>query len=451
MTFEFTAEQVLELAPDSAAAKAGRDLSTAAKWKNLGKSGDSNSIWGHCQGSGSSPYQTRADLSGPAFKCSCPSRKFPCKHSLALILLYISQGSLFSEREIPSWVAEWLATRAITGTRQKRKDDVDKTSEQLEELLQSKDKRKRDRLSKVQAGIEELELFVIDLMRQGIGSVKKQPFTFWKNRAARLVDAQAPGLARLISECGEICARTHDWENALIDKLSTINLICRTFLKIDQLSPELKADVLTAIGINQSQDELLSGAGESVQDLWLVVGQYNYTQDRLRVQKSWLWGKKGQSALVLSFAHGNAPFDVMLIAGIFYHAELVFYQGSLRQRALIKTKNSEPAVAPFLEGSSVDRALTSYAEALAKTPWLDTMPMLLQEVIPHKSSDGKWWLIDDNKSALPLIAREEIGWQLTSYSGGQPLSLFGEWDGTTLKPLSALKDGSYLKLQTVEV
>jgi uncharacterized Zn finger protein len=24
------------------------------------------------------------DLSGPAFRCTCPSRKFPCKHGLAL-------------------------------------------------------------------------------------------------------------------------------------------------------------------------------------------------------------------------------------------------------------------------------------------------------------------------------------------------------------------------------
>ncbi len=448
MTFEFTAEQVLELAPDSAAAKAGRDLSTPGKWKNLGKSADGLAIWGQCQGSGSSPYQTRADLNGPAFKCSCPSRKFPCKHSLALMMLYVAQGELFGQAEIPSWVADWLATR---GSKAKRKDDVERTPEQLEELLQSKDKRKQDRLSKIQAGIEELELFVIDLMRQGIGSVKKQPFAFWKNRAARLVDAQAPGLARLVSECAEICARTSDWENALIDKLSTINLICRTFLKIDQLSPELKADVLTAIGINQSQEELLAGAGHSVDDFWLVVGQYNYTQDRLRVQKSWLWGKKGQSALVLSFAHGNAPFDVMLIAGIFYQAELVFYQGSLKQRALIKTKNSEPAMAPYLEGSSVSLALNSYAEALAKTPWLDTMPLLLQKVIPHKTKDGKWWLIDQEKAGLPLFARDEVGWQLTSYSGGEPLSLFGEWDGTTLKPLSAFKNGNYLKLQTVEV
>ena len=34
-----------------------------------------------------SPYRTVADLAGPASKCTCPSRKFPCKHALGLMLV----------------------------------------------------------------------------------------------------------------------------------------------------------------------------------------------------------------------------------------------------------------------------------------------------------------------------------------------------------------------------
>ena len=449
MSIAYTAEQILELAPDSSAGKAGRDLATASKWKNLGCT--DQAIWGECQGSGANPYQTRADLSGPAFKCSCPSRKFPCKHSLALALLFSANQALFEAKEAPAWVGDWLSSRGAK--KRKEPSEAEKSPEQLEESLLAKDKRKQDRLSRVQAGIEELDLFLSDLMRQGIGTVKKQPFAFWKSRAARLVDAQAPGLARLVSECAEIIARSSEWEDALIDKLATIHLICRAFLKLDELSPELKADVLTAIGFNQSQEELLSGAGQCLEDHWLVVGQYSYTQDRLRVQRNWLWGKSsGQSALILGFAHGTAPFDTMLIPGLFYRGELVFYQGSLPQRALIKSKSSEPAIAPYVSGlTSVAAALSSYASDLAKTPWLDTVPFLMQEVIPLRTPEGKWWLVDKEKNGLPLIVKEETGWQLLSYSGGLALSLFGEWDGTTLKPLAAMKDGNYLRLQTVEI
>ena len=66
MSIAYTAEQILELAPDSSAAKAGRDLASTSKWKNLGQS--DQAIWGECQGSGSKPYQTQIDVNNIAFK-----------------------------------------------------------------------------------------------------------------------------------------------------------------------------------------------------------------------------------------------------------------------------------------------------------------------------------------------------------------------------------------------
>ncbi|MGH3171654.1 MAG: SWIM zinc finger family protein, partial [Trebonia sp.] len=69
------------LAPDGSSARAARGLAKAAPWTGTGATDDA--VWGLCQGSGANPYQTVVDLTGPAYKCSCPSRKFPCKHGLA--------------------------------------------------------------------------------------------------------------------------------------------------------------------------------------------------------------------------------------------------------------------------------------------------------------------------------------------------------------------------------
>src|SRR5437868_5740491 len=106
----WTIERILALAPDDSSAKSGRDLAVPRKWSSLGRT--EQAAWGECQGSGSKPYQTRIDLSEPAFKCTCPSRKFPCKHALALFLLCENEPSLFAQSEPPGWVAEWLASRA---------------------------------------------------------------------------------------------------------------------------------------------------------------------------------------------------------------------------------------------------------------------------------------------------------------------------------------------------
>ena len=76
-----------------------------------------------CQGSGANPYQTQVDLQNIAFKCSCPSHKFPCKHSLGLLFLYASQPNLFSTGEEPAWVSEWLDKRANKAGEKKEKSD----------------------------------------------------------------------------------------------------------------------------------------------------------------------------------------------------------------------------------------------------------------------------------------------------------------------------------------
>ncbi|MCD0157069.1 SWIM zinc finger family protein, partial [Deinococcus sp. 6GRE01] len=95
-----TPDAVLALAPDAASAQAARKLAAPGKWQNLNT--PAGSLWGECQGSGRTPYLTGVDLSGPAqtspaFKCTCPSRKFPCKHALALLLLRATHADTFGQ------------------------------------------------------------------------------------------------------------------------------------------------------------------------------------------------------------------------------------------------------------------------------------------------------------------------------------------------------------------
>src|SRR5260370_16653631 len=101
------ADQVAGLAPDAGSLTAGRGLASERRWSGLGQNG--RAVWGLCHGSGSKPYQTQADLSGPAFRCSCPSRKFPCKHALGLLLLAATSPAAVPQAPgAPAWVAQRL-------------------------------------------------------------------------------------------------------------------------------------------------------------------------------------------------------------------------------------------------------------------------------------------------------------------------------------------------------
>ena len=97
------------LAPDASSLRGAQKMSGRTGWVELGMTGDV--LWGLCRGSGKNPYQVAVDLAGPAYKCSCPSRKFPCKHALGLLMMWAG-GSSADEIDPPAFVAEWVSSRA---------------------------------------------------------------------------------------------------------------------------------------------------------------------------------------------------------------------------------------------------------------------------------------------------------------------------------------------------
>src|SRR5438270_12332370 len=106
----WSTEQVLALAPDESSRKAARGLAKPGPWSELGST--ESLVWGKCLGSGKTPYQVTVDLTEPAFKCTCPSRKFPCKHGVALLLLWAAgDGSVADVASAAEFAGEWSQER----------------------------------------------------------------------------------------------------------------------------------------------------------------------------------------------------------------------------------------------------------------------------------------------------------------------------------------------------
>ena len=168
-------DQILSLAPDEATKKSGKDLATPSKW--VSKSFNDRAIWGECQGSGSRPYQTQIDTGNIAFKCSCPSRKFPCKHGIGLMLLHARHKNIFSTSDAPAWVTEWLNKRT-----EKQLIEEEKP---IDEAAQKK--RLQARHQKVSDGIDELRRWIKDIVRNGIIIIPEKGFTWFEQMAKRMV------------------------------------------------------------------------------------------------------------------------------------------------------------------------------------------------------------------------------------------------------------------------
>lgn len=449
MSDPWTAQMVLDLAPDPASAKAGQGLARASKWATLGRS--PGLLWGEIEGSGSKPYQVRIDLSEPAFRCSCPSRKFPCKHSLGLFLIYADDASALTRGDPPPWTSEWLAERQQHAGRRLEKSKQKTEAGTADPAAQAK--RAAEREAKVAAGLAELSLWLTDLMRRGLAAAQSQPARPFEDLAAHMVDAQAPGIARLVRQLGETINSGQGWQQRALDQVSRLQLLAGAYQQIDTLSPQTQVEVRGMIGWTQSQDELLTLP--SVRDHWLVLGQRVETEDRLRFQRTWLWGQRsGRAALVLAFAVGTQMLDVTLVPGTITDAELVYYPAGVLLRALVKERHGLPAVAGQMPGyESIDAALGAYAQALARSPWLERFAMPLTRVFPGlqvMGGDTTRWLVHDDDAQLPLAERFQEGWHFLAVSGGEPISVFGEWDGRALWPMSLCARGRFYTMMKTE-
>jgi hypothetical protein len=441
MPSTLTAEQILALAPDPASARAGQGLASPRKWLALGR--DDRAAWGECQGSARAPYQTQIDLSEPAFRCSCPSRKFPCKHGLGLFLLLASQPDALTQSAPPAWVADWLAKRdqSAQGRAVKLETARQPAADEPARRAAAQARTSAARAAKVAAGCEELGRWLRDLVRQGLAAAQSQPDRFWEAMAARMIDAQAPGLARMIRELAGLPASGEGWQERLTERLARLFLLIEGYQRIETLPLETQADIRTALGWPPPPP------ADDIRDSWLVLGQRVTDEDNLRVQRTWLWGRAvGRPALLLAFAAPGQPLDHSLSAGTMLDADLAFFHSAYPLRALLKQRHAPPTQLDHMPGAGdLGEATARYAAALAHVPWIERFPIGLRAVIPSRY--GERWVVRDSAGrVMSLAPRFAHGWRLLAISGGRPLALFGEWDGDTLLPLSAWAEERFVAL-----
>ncbi|MFF4101128.1 SWIM zinc finger family protein [Streptomyces sp. NPDC001903] len=429
----WTAEQVLALAPDGASRTSGARLGRAGPWSQTGGSA-SGLVWGLCKGSGSTPYRTAVDVGGPAYMCSCPSRKFPCKHALGLLLLWSAEG--FGEPAgAPDWAAQWSAGRAARTAGPAAAPGGPADGEAAK-------RRAERRAARIGAGVGELEQRLEDVMRGGLAGQQQAGYAPWEETAARMVDAQAPGLAARVRELGTIPGCGPGWPARMLEEGALLHLLNRGWLGLAGLPEPLAATVRSRVGLPVSAAE-----GEVVRDRWLVLAQYDSVSPdgRLTTRRTWMQGLgSGRPALVLDFGPPGRPPALALPVGLVVEAEVRFRPGTAGLRADLGERSAAAAPTRAPAGVGTDAALEAYGAALREDPWLDAWPVVLGPVIPIPGETG-WQLADaEGGSALPVAGgggpRSGL-WQLAALSGGGPVTVFGECGHRGFTPLAAWHPG----------
>lgn len=443
---------VEHLATDQASLKAAAGLAKPGKWSGVGISADEALIWGECAGSGANPYRVMADLRDMGSKCTCPSRKFPCKHALALFWLSAEGIVPFDVAETPIWVSEWLARRRPTGgelkaTKSAADKDLDAArATEPEPVYDAKAaarrkaataRRTEDTERLILEALDAVEQWVSDQLRLGLGGFVDDVAARCRRIAARLVDGKAAALAGHVDEMPArlLALPGGDRMRGATVELARLVLLARGF-RADPRDPELRREVASA----ENRETLLADpAATRVAAAWEVLAERVRTRrDGLVSQTTWLLNLTAgpRFAMLLDFFPASAGRrNSAFTPGEQFAGELLFYPARMPLRALLIQREAALVDGPPLDwplpGKSLEETLTA---PLLAEPWTVERPVLLPPGrIGFDRAGASWWQAHEGAAPLPLAGEVE-----------------GLATGTELTRTAALWSGNRLELLAMQ-
>lgn len=436
---------MMAAAPDSASAVAGRKLAGPAPWVEVGADGPV--IWGRCRGSAKEAYRVVVDTAAPRYQCSCPSRKFPCKHALGLLFRWAEER--FPDDPVRPRYArvgqdgEGSAAGEVAPEPASAPDPADAAAAEARATDRGtrgaeRGTRGAERDERVAAGLADLDRWIGDTVSGGLGQLAADRDQF-ERQAARMIDAQAPGVARWLRRLHAVPPGT-DWAGRVLADLSLLRVLRQAFDRRDSLDAELLATVRSHLGFTVGKAEVLKEAG--VADRWVVVGLHDTQDDeRVATRRVWLHGRTtGRFAVVLLFSVNGAPYEMTMAPGMEFDADLHFYPGRPALRALVGERRGERERVRDLQlaAYSLEQARDTWAAALAADPWLTLWPVTLRARLGVAETDLKpvFRLVDVSGEALPAVGPEQLLWQALALTGSAAVTWVGELSPQGFSPLA---------------
>jgi hypothetical protein len=419
---------VLAQAPDPQSVKAARGLANPRTWSELGCT--DTLVFGKCQGSGKQPYQVTVDLTEPAYRCTCPSRKFPCKHGLALLLLWVEHGDAVGTAATAAGYADdWASERAGRAARRAARSGG--SGDVVDPEAQAR--RQAEREATMSAGLDEFERWLGDLVRQGLAGARRQPYSFWDETAARLVDTQLPSLAERVREVGGSLAGRSDWADVLLTAAGRWQLAIHAWRARATLGPDLLGDLRVFLGWPRRQDEV--ARFPRLEDEWVVAGVRQGEDERILSQRTWMWGRRsGRWVVVLDFAAAGAALRTAHVVGSVVRDAVVVHPGSDPPRVGLSGEQEVVGTNAVPSPLSVAAAVDQLSTWLAANPWRDRLPVVLADIVLVEEA-GRWWLQDPAGDRLPLDRLVEP-WTMLALAAGHPATVVAERDAGALVPLA---------------
>ncbi|MDT3426228.1 hypothetical protein J2Z22_001754 [Paenibacillus forsythiae] len=424
---EITASYADSLAPNSAAIKNALGLVQKNKFTSFHRSEAGDLLFGECQGSGSTGYLASADFTQPdkpVFRCTCPSRQFPCKHALGL-LYALDQGKTFVVAPVP----EDLASKREKAEKREEKRQQKGASPAGEKPKKSSKAALTKKVAAQLQGLELLEKLLLELVRAGLGTVNDKTLKNLNAQAKELGNYYLTGpqaeLRRLILLMQEEAGGGFAYSMEQLTMLHALIRKGRSHLKskLESGSPEPDpgSELEELLGHSWQFAEL-KRHGMAVEGAELLQLAFTGYDDRARQEYVdlgyWVQLDTGKIHRTLQYRPYKAARHIReedSFMDVVQARELVLYPGGLNPR--VRYDEWQPRRPDGGDWEAVARsAHRSYVDVLKlvrnqlKNPLADRMPVMLLHVAETLVTEGDEYIIRDERgNMLPLSDISDAG------------------------------------------
>lgn len=446
----FDLKTIEALAPDQASLGAASKLTKLSNWVRL--ESQEGLLWGECQGSGANPYRVVVDAGDQGYKCTCPSRKFPCKHALALMWIDATAPASFKPAsDIPEWVNDWLGRRRKSGgaappasagaAKSIGEAQVEAETRQEDPAAIAKreaaqKKRLEDTRVSIASGLDDLDQWISDQLRLGLTSFVDSASERCRRIASRLVDAKAAGLASRLDEFPAALLQLAGEERpeAAMRELGKLVLLGKAWRAAPD-DPELKR----LVGSSETREQIIGDP-----DTLRIKGTWEVLGERIETRKD---GLVSHATWLMQMTSGTPRFAVLQD---YYPAS-----AGRRAQAFSPGERFEAELAFYLARAPVRALVVERGQAVSGLGWPEPADALADPLAAHLARQNAAPWSSETAVLLPAgrLARDDRGkawWQATGDNGGIALPLAGDLPepvfGMTLEAAAGLWNGARLDL-----
>ena len=277
--------------------------------------------------------------------------------------------------------------------------------------------------------IEYLEMWLEDTINQGLLDFSKYAYNGFSNIKKAFVDKKLSGINRFFSMLEAIDYEKEAWKEEVLAILSSLHLLVKCVKNHTKLEKNFKQELSMLLGWSVPQKELLaSKTATLIDDVWFVVGVQKWEEEKMTTRKVHLYGTtSNKTAYILEFSFGGS-FTTFYTTGSPIEAKLLFFEGVLEQRAIVKVQGQNTSKTPTLKPlKSLDEAHNLYIKEKIIYPFLFDRLHFIEEVqITKQTIDNKeiFILIDTNKTFVSIDMTHTQYLTILAHTKGEKFNIF---------------------------